>query len=333
MSWHKYGEARTLADSFEFSVACAKAGVPVLLVAPPSGGKTTVIFATEKFLGEHGEACQRVSRLGLRGLKALGDWLSASKVATLLNEDYATLGSATYMVEKMGELIGALSYSGTYQDQGLGLDLRMVRLGFISGIQPLWIKTMMTHPVFATHVREKFIRYYVLPYTPTRSVDMLTARDDLVKGADYGDMDIKARVPLEFVKALSVQVGSERAQEYAPRICRELSRLMPRAKVYKALRFYAVRLGFERDFVERELAQDGFKVETRWQGYHALYWVLRKGKVSRLEFMDLLGVTSMRSVERAVENALRYGWVTSMWNSGELTYVASEPIKKRVGLL
>jgi len=281
---------------------------------------------------EHGEAVQRISRLGLKSLKALGDWLRSSANATLVNEDYANLGSSSYMVEKMGEIVASLAYSGTYQDLGLGLDLRMSRLGFISGIQPLWVKTMMTHPVFATHVREKFIRYYELPYASARSIDMMSAIQLLSSHASLGEMDLNVRIPTEFVSGLSFQVGSTRAMEYAPRICRELSMLMPSHKVHSAMTFYATRLGFERDLLEREFATDGYTVTTRWQGYHALYWVLRRGKVVREEFMDLLGVTSVRSVDRALDYALRYGWITSIWNNGHKVYVPSEGIKKRVAL-
>jgi len=332
MSWSKYGDVKTLAPTFEFSVASALAGVPLLVVAPPSGGKTTVIFACERFLQEHGENIRRVSRIGLRGLKALADWLRISGQATLLNEDYALLGSSSHMLEKMGEIVGSLSYSGSYQDDGLKVDVRMVRLGFVSGVQPLWIKTMMTHPVFATHVREKFIRFYELPYTPCKSVLMLEAIEQLNKVATVHDPNIRIKIPSEFVRALSIQVGSERAVEYAPRLCRELSRLIPYDKVHNALKFYAERLVFERDFVERELGSDSYEVATKWQGYHTLYWTLRKGRVTREQLMDYLGVTSMRSVERSVENALRYGWVTSEWNSNQKMFIPSESIKKRVAL-
>jgi hypothetical protein len=333
MSWNKYGSVKTLAPTFELEVACSRAGIPLLIVAPPSGGKTTTIFACEKWLSEHGEPTRRVSRIGLRALKQLADWLKESQYATLLNEDYALLGSSEHMAEKMGEIVGALSYSRSYQDDGLKVNLNMVRLGFVSGVQPLWIKTMMVHPVFATHVREKFIRYYDLPYMPSESVPMLEAIDLLNVKLKERKVNVNIRIPPQFVRALSIQVGSERAKEYAPKIERELSTLMPSNRVYPALMFYAERIGFERDFVEREIEENGFKVETKWCGFHALYWCLRKGQVTREEFMDLLGVTSLRSVERALENAIRYGWVTSEWNSTKKVFMASKPILERVKLI
>jgi len=332
MSWHRYGDAKTLAPNFEFSIACAKAGIPLLIVAPPSGGKTTVIFACEKWLSEHGEPTRRVSRIGLRALKSLTEWLKSSGYATLLNEDYALLGSSSHMLEKMGEIVGALSYSHTYQDDGLKVDIRMIRLGFVSGVQPLWIRVMMEHPVFATHVREKFIRFYDLPFTPSKSIGMLEAIDLLNAKIDSHNPNPNIRIPQEFLNALSFQVGTERAKEYAPTICLELSKLIPHDRVHGALKFYAERIGFERDFVTREITEEGFDIETKWHGYHALYWCLRKGKVTREEFMNLLGVTSLRSVDRAVEYGIRFGWVTSEWNSDKKVFMATSGMIKRSAL-
>jgi len=332
MSWSRYGDAKTLAPTFELGVACAKAGIPLLIVAPPSGGKSTIIFAVEKWLSEHGENVRRQARLGLRALKGLTEWLKTSQTATIVNEDFSAIGRTEYMTELMGEIIGLLSYSKTYQDEGLKIDLTMTKLGFVSGVQPLWIKKMMVHPVFATHIREKFLRYYELPYTPTKKIGMNEAIDTLTRKAQSFKMNVKVRIPPEFLSALSFQVGSERAGEYAPMIARELTTLMPKSKVWKALKFYAMRMMFEREFVERELSDEGFTVETKWSGFHALYWVLRKGRVTREEFMDLLGVTSLRSVDRALDHAIRYGWVTSTWNSSTKGFMPSEGMKRRVAL-
>jgi len=237
------------------------------------------------------------------------------------------------MVEKMGEIIGALAYSGSYQDEGMAIDLRVGRLGFLSGVQPLWIKTMMTHPVFATHLREKFLRYYDLPYVPSKPIPQLEAIHLLVSSQNEHEENSSIRIPPDFIKALSFQVGTTRAMEYAPRIERELSRLIPYNRVYPALKFYGERLMFEMDFVSREIAPHGFEVETKWMAYHGLYWCLRLGKVKREEFLDLLGVTSVRSVDRILDEGLRSGWVTSSWNDQHRIYEPSMGMKNRVRLI
>ncbi len=321
MLFKEFGKAKTLADAYLWSIACAKAGIPCLLIAPPSGGKSTVIFAVEKWLKEHGEPTLRVSRLGLRGLRNLADLLKKNKMATLLNEDYANIGSSDYMVEKMGELVGALSYSGSYQDYGLKIDLNVDRLGFISGVQPRWIKTMMTHTVFSTFIREKFLRYYFLPFTPTKDLDDLEAQQILNENTKQFNASLAFQIPKEFMRALAFQVGQTRAQIYAPKIARELVKLIGNVAIGKAFKFYAVRLGFEQLFVNRELTDTGFSVETEWQGYHALYWALRYGRIKREDYLVRLGVSSMRSVDMCLDKAIGNGWVTSFLDSRHRIYV------------
>jgi hypothetical protein len=332
MLFDKYGKCKTLADPYLFAVACARAGVPLLIVAPPSGGKSTVIFAAERFLRDSGSSVERVSRIGLRGLRELTEWLKTTHAPTIINEEYSDLGSAEYMVEKLGEIIGTLSYSGSYQDHGLKIDIKIPKLGFLSGVQPLWIKTMMTQRVFSTHLREKFVRFYVLPFAPSEDVDDLEAIQILSGKTVLYPEHYGFNIPPSFTSALAFQVGKTRAIRFAPMIARELSRLLPRGQVTSALLYYATRLEFEYDFVKREITEDGFNVETNWSAYHALYWTLRRGKVQREDFMSLLGVTSIRSVERALEKGLGVGWVTSVWNSSHRIYMPSDGMIKKVAL-
>lgn len=326
--FNEFGKARTLADGFMWSVACCKAGIPCLLVAPPSGGKTTVIFGTEHYLKDIGEPTLKVSRLGLRGLTVLTKFLEANSIASLLNEDYATIGSSDYMVEKLGELIGALSYSGTYSDYGLHINLTVTRLGFISGVQPLWIKTLMTHVVFSTHIREKFLRYYFLPYCASADVDDKEAIEILLKNLKEGKYEANFQIPSQFIEALSFQVGSTRAKIYAPRLAREIAKFFKPQDIPRALKFFATRIGFERSFVQREIGERGYNVETQWSPYHALYWTLRQGKITKEQYMERLGVTSLRSVERCVQKAIGLGWITSIWNSGKKVFIPNYNILK-----
>lgn len=317
MGFEKFKSARSLAPPFIFSVACAKAGVPILLVSPTSGGKSTVIFAVEKWLRYHNEETDRISRLGLRGLKVLGKWLNAVRKATLLNEDYSSIGYSDYMTEKLGELIGALTYSKTYTDYGLGLDINVTRLGFVSGVQPQWVRTMMTHPVFSTHLREKFVRYYCLPYMPTPDIEEQVAQEFLVANLEEKPFVPSPRRPKEFDDALSFQLGQTRGRMFADKIATQLSGLFPKKALWKALKFYAKRLIFEYDFVYRTLGLDGYKSETKWHEYIALYWTLRCGYMTRQEYMMRFGVSSMRSVERVLDKALKSGWITSKWSGGK----------------
>jgi len=330
MFFRTFKEARSLAPPFVFSVGCARAGIPLLLLAPPSGGKSTVIIAVEEWLKAHGESTLKVSRLGLKGLRQLTDWLKVSKQATLLNEDYALIGSSGYMVEKMGELVGALSYSKTYQDFGLKINITVERLGFISGVQPYWIFDMVTNPVFATHLREKFLRYYMLPFSITPPISDKKAIDLLTTSLRDKKEVVSYKIPSSFMKALNIQVGQTRAEIYGERLARELSHLIPEEELETSMSFYAQRLAFESYAMERDLGERSYEVMSRWHEYTVLYWLLRRGALSREELANCLGVTSLRSVDYATTKAIRQGWVTSIWNRGTKYYLPSMEWKRRL---
>jgi hypothetical protein len=330
--WREFREARGLAPTFQFSLACARAGLPLFVIAPPSGGKSTIVFALEKYLTNKGEEVRRISRLGLRDLQELANWLNLTKSAVLINEDYANIGSSEYMLEKMAELIGSLSYSKTYQAYGMKVDVRMYKLGFVSGCQAEWLRNMMESQAFITFIREKFIRFYELPYTQTKTLPMLDAIEKLVNCQNEYEKKEVDRIPNEFLSALSFQLGKVRAEEYAFQIAEELTRLIKRDKLFDALRFYAKRLAFENEIIQREIGDAGYEVNVRWKGYKALYWVLRMGAVRREDFMDLLGVSSIRSVDRCIEEARASGWITSYWNTGNLIFIPTDRIRKVIGI-
>jgi len=327
----KYGKAKTLAPPFLWGLACARAGIPTLIVAPPSGGKSTVIFAIEEYLNKRNYPNRRISRIGLRSLKKLTLWLAKNPRSVLLNEDFALIGSSDYMTEKMGEIIGALSYSKTYQDDGLDINLNMQKLGFISGVQPFWMKRMVTNPVFITHLREKFVRYYCLPYTVSKDIDDLEAIDLLVSKTNEGDINLYPKIPKVFIEALARQLGTVRANKYSRLIASELSRFTNKRGLSKLLRFYAERIAFEKEMIEREFTEDSIEVTNLWIEYTVLYWCLRRGELTREALKVALGVSSMRSVDRATWKAISRGWITSYWNNDTKHYIASKAIREVLG--
>ncbi|OYT26602.1 MAG: hypothetical protein B6U97_03525, partial [Candidatus Altiarchaeales archaeon ex4484_96] len=99
MTFGKYGRCKTLAPPFLWSVACARAGIPTMLIAPPSGGKSVVIFAVGEYLEQNGEFVRFINRIGLRGLQRLANKLNEVKTATLLNEEFSSIGYSQYMTE------------------------------------------------------------------------------------------------------------------------------------------------------------------------------------------------------------------------------------------
>ena len=329
MVFGKYGNARSLAPPFLFGIACARAGIPTMFIAPPAGGKSVTIFAIEKYLKEHDEKVRRINRIGLRGLQKLSKWLNDVQTAVLLNEEFSSIGSSAYMTEKMGELIGNIAYSKSYHDDGLDIHIEMVKLGFLSGVQPLWVSNIMVHRVFATHIREKFLRYYMLPYDVTPDVDDYEVISTLTEKTNEHEPYLVKRIPNEFVCALAKQVGITRAKRYAPQIAHELSKLIPKDTLGKALRFYAENLAFENDMVIREIDEKGYIVRTRWREYTALYWCLRRGKLTAGDFMLYLGVTSGKSVYNVINAGLEVGWITRVYNNSRPYYMATEGWRKR----
>ena len=327
----KFGSVKNLATDYIFSLASIRAGIPTLLIAPPSGGKTTIVYALEKYLKRKNENVMLISRLGLRGLKNLAKVLNYSKEFTLLNEDYALIGSSDYMAEKLAEIVGALSYSKTYYDYGLDVKISLNKLGFISGVQPFWLKKMITKPAYITHIREKFIRYYMLPYTSSGDVEMLDAIMTLVDVMEEIENKAKKRgnykIPKDFIISLANQVGIVRAKEYTWRLAEALKELIGSRNVNRALKFYSKRIGFEEKIVRRELGENGYSVDVLWREYTALYWALRRGKITREEMRLALGVSSMRSVERVVSSGLAVRFITTQYNSSRL-YIIPNPYLK-----
>jgi len=330
-----FKDAETLAPAYLFSLACCDAGIPLMLIAPPAGGKTTIIFAIESFYRDKGEPVRLVSRIGLRGLRKLADWLNYHRNVVLLNEDYSLIGSSNYMVEKMAEIVSALSYSKVYIDEGLGVTVRVSRLGFITGVQPMWIRNIVENPVFATHIREKFVRYYVLPHKASRDISMSKAIALLVNGTknlmERCKETYDVRFPKEFLEGLAVQVGFTRAREFADLLSVVLPRFIPREYINRFLKYTAVRLRFEESFISREVTETGFKVKTFWKGYTGLYWIIRDNKSSHESLRIRLGASSYRSVDKVLEETFKLGWVTSKVENGRKFFYIAKPIEKLIG--
>lgn len=301
--------AETLADGFIFGLACAKAGIPVLLVAPPSGGKSTIISACNMWLERNKIKTLKASRISLRTLREIASELVRNKEVVIINDDYSDIGDSDYIQRKMGEIISELSYSRGYHDYGLKVTISIKKLGFISGVQPLWIKTMFSSRVFATNIREKFIRYYILPFKPTKDLREQKAVELLVNNQPTYNQTEEVEIPSIFIDSLALQVGRTRAGEFADRLVEALKSLVPIWKIPKLLRFFSIRLGFENLLVDRSLGDYTYHIEVAWKGHTVLFWCLRRGALEREDLLELLGVSSLRSVDRAIEEAFIKGWI------------------------
>jgi len=330
MTFGKFGRAKTLAPPYIFGLASCIAGVPTFIVGPPASGKSTVIFAIKRKLDEIGVPNAVISRLGLKGLKKLCVIMHKAKNFALLNEEYSLIGSSDYMVEKMGELVGTLSYQGYFFDPGLGIEISVQRLGFVSGVQPLWLINLVSNPVFTTFLKEKFIRYYMLPYEPSEPISQMEAINILVERLEVRDRSPGYKIPNEFIEALTVQLGPTRAREYAHRIAKALSILMPQKYIYRAMKFYAERIAFEDEIMTKVLTEKGFRADVRWREYTVLYWALRFGKLNPENLKQVLGLRSSKSVYSLINAGIQAGWLAGYPNNGKVIYVPNPTLVKRL---
>ena len=322
----KFSEASPLADGFIMGVASCLSGIPVFLVAPPSGGKTVCIRSLEKWMDEHGMKYRQVSRIGLKGLKELSLWINKNQNVTLTNDDFSLIGSSDYMVEKMAEIVASLSYDHRYMDYGNDIIVSCSSLAFISGLQPLWLQYVMRYRVWDTHLREKFIRFYMIPYKDSRDIDDVTAVNNLSKALDLTD-GYDARVDRDLLEALVSQLGYTRGLIYYQKLHESLTRIIDRDYFHDVSKFLASRIRIESMIVTREVTDRGYEINVGWRAYTMLYWCMRIGKPSKTDLCIRLGITP-RSVERLAEDAVSRGWIATTRNSTTVRYIVNPIISE-----
>jgi len=308
--WGRFRKAMTLAPAYLWGLCCSKAGIPTFIVGPPASGKSTVIEAVGRYLEGEGEAVYRVSRMAIRDLKHFSKEWTGAKEVVVLNDDFSLIGSSDYVTERMAEIIASLGYGGQYVYKGMEVEISVSRFGFLSGVQPYWVRHIHTHRAFSTHIREKCLRYYLLPFREARPIRFREAVKLLVSNTrEYKFRDVK--VPESFMEALSLQVGPTRAEEY-------VERLSPWVSLYcgkyarKVMEFWAKRIAFEDYIIERTVEKEGFEVKSYWQAYTVLYWVLRLGETTINGLCPYLGL-KYHETRKLVMEALKKGWVE--WNT------------------
>jgi hypothetical protein len=322
----RFSEASTLADGFIVSVACTLAGLPLFLIAPPSGGKTVCIRATEKWMDSHNMKYRQVSRIAIKGLKDLSLWINRNQNVTLTNDDFSLIGSSDYMTEKMAEIVASLSYDHRYVDYGNDIVVSCSSLAFISGLQPLWLQYVMRYRVWDTHLREKFIRFYMMPHKQSRDLDDVTAINSLSSAITVSD-GYEARMNRDLLESLISQLGYTRGYIYYQKLHEALTRIVERDYFHTVCRFLANRISIEDMIVVREISDKGYEISVGWRAYTMLYWCMRIGTPSKSDLCIRLGVTP-RSVERLAEDAMSRGWIAASRNSTTVRYVVNPSIAK-----
>lgn len=238
--------------------ALIDAGIPFFIIAPPSGGKTTII----KFLEEYFKSklfTYVLERFSPMRLVVLQDRINTSKEILFLAEDFSTMGEDQSAVFKMATIISKLAYDHRYIDTFYsdknheeGLALNVDKLSFVCGCQPLWLTIYAGKEVFETLIMEKILRYYRLPIMPISEttpmkevVSYLCEHIKPSKGYEPKKEDVEI-----LKKALSVQAGA-RALEYSKLVSESLTKFVSKELYSEWVLQFSRRLSFEQRFLMR----------------------------------------------------------------------------------
>lgn len=230
-----------------------EAGLPILLIAPVSAGKSTLIQSIRKAYSKK-YAVQNLERVSPMRLFNMQDDINHRKVL-FTSEDFSTIGQDTDTTYKTVLVVSKLSYDKTYEDplfktkkHKKGLVLEVEQLAFICGMQPVWLYYYTQKEVWKTIIEEKVLRYYRLPIYPIKKFqpDMKILVDYLssLKFRRKTNYEIEPYFERLMVQALRVQCDM-RAYDYAPRLLKALKRFVPREYINEWIRQYALRFKFE----------------------------------------------------------------------------------------
>ena len=265
--------------------AMIDSSIPILLVAPPSGAKTTIIKVLEKYY-ETKRFVYALERISPMRFLKLQDQMNGMD-NLLLSEDFSTLGDEEGAVFKMATIIAKLSYDKKYIDPFFttkespeGLRLIVKSLAFVCGMQPLWLQIYGAKEVFETLIMEKILRYYRLPIMAIKEIAKQTLVIESVLQALRETNPASYTVKDEQVKAiahsLAFQCGA-RGIEYANLFATALSNYVPEPLFNEWLYQTAHRFEFENKFMLRgyEPLKTGIKHEALYREYTVLFFAFQ----------------------------------------------------------
>lgn len=325
MTLAQYLAAKPFPDVYFDTVntcAMCDAGIPMFLIAPPSGAKTTIIKILEKLYQDRRFVYELERISPMRFLKLQYQMQDIDNL--LLSEDFSTLGEEEGAVFKMAMLIAKLSYDKKYidpffstKDSPEGLRLIVKSLAFVCGMQPMWLQIYGNKEVFETLIMEKLLRYYRLPILPIKEITpmqiVIERVTDAVREARE-EKQIEASALLHAVQsaqtALKVQCGA-RAIEYAKLFVPALSRYVPADLFSEWLRQANARFFFEERFLLRgfEPLRIAPAHQALYREYAVLFFSLQYNPCtyeSLRSYMKIRGKTK-HATARYMRLLIRYG--------------------------
>lgn len=229
-------------------------GYPILIIAPTGGGKTVLIKSLGNRLEKEGWIVRVLERISpLRMLALQEDILNQN--ALFLSEDFSTIGHDDDATYKSSMMVAKLSYDKRYIDPLFatkkypdGLQMYVKKLGFLCGLQPLWLAIYVNKTVFQTLIQEKILRYYRLPISTIKHTDKM---DTVVNYLE--NLELKPQKNDYYLdnywyemlrESLQIQTGV-RASEYIKPIMEKLKTYIPENIIKEWIKQLSLRMSFE----------------------------------------------------------------------------------------
>lgn len=317
----RFGFAKSVALPFIFSLSVAESGKPLFIVSPTGSGKTVIVKAVETYFEENDYPVVNINKLNLTNLQSLNDWINNNPYCVIVNDDFSHIGTSEYNTEKTGSLIGGLSYDKRFKDTAMKIDIAHIqRLGFITAIQPYWIKDVVTSGTWTTFFRQRFIRYYMLSayhYGKQRKPFEMIQR--LIKGVKTYNVPKSIHHNVKLRNALRLQLGGGRGQECYDDIRRSIYKYVGQHAYRRTCNLIAERISFENLFMVRDydLLQRKYIVQTHDIEFTILNIALRYNPLTYSDLARELHLilekkkaqSTMTALVKRVENM---GWVTRL---------------------
>lgn len=245
--------------------SCIDAGLPILFVAPVGSGKSTILQAIKEKYVKQKWAVQLLERISPLRMLSIQDAIN-NKDVLFISEDFSTVGQDINSTYSMMLMVAKISYDKTYRDTLFtskqhpdGLEIKVKKLAFLCGMQPIWLSIYTQKEVFETLIGEKILRYYRLPIYVIKKLGNM----DAIKSY-LNKIDIEQELPEVFnlndyvtpyyqrlfTNAMMIQCGN-RANEYAPLVLKSLCKYIPKEHLPEWIKQFALRLEFEKNVLLR----------------------------------------------------------------------------------
>lgn len=329
-------------------VAMIDAGLAGFIIAPPSGGKSTLMIALEIIYKDPKAnyfvfTMERVSPMRfLRLQEAMKD-----RKNLLMSDDFSTFADSEDSIYKMANIMTQLSYKHQYndpfyatKDNEEGLKIVVQQLSFICGMQPQWLQAYAGTETFETLIMEKLLRYYRLPIDSLQGgVDAIDPNPEVlartlaeaVQAIKPQSYKIAEETISNFAKDIRVQCGA-RAIQYSRKLLPTLAKYIPEDIFIEWLKQTANRFSFEENLLLRgfEPFQKKMQHEALFREYLVLFFALQFSPLTYMQLKDLAKIrgknkaATKRYMQLMIKYALEAGYINVVQRDGRVNILPAE---------